>query len=170
MSFSSKFKKIFLIITPKYLQYVYLLGISHMKSNIWIEIIQTRLISWHSQQQLQIKRCPRIWNFRSSKFSSDKFSLKKSINNKHVVVEGSVIFKISTEYLIIMIGYLELVHSIGWLFHCFFKNWNLFSSAKLFTNNWDIFYFMINIVFTLHSSNEIILLNSTKNLEICYYL
>ena len=47
ISFLSKFWKIILIITPKYLQCVYLLGISDMKLNIWIEAIQTHIISWH---------------------------------------------------------------------------------------------------------------------------
>ena len=45
-------------------------------------------------------------------FSSDNFSMKKD-HIKHVVVEASVTFEISSEYVIIMIGYPELVYNTG---------------------------------------------------------
>ena len=71
-----------------------------------------------------------------------------------MVVEASVIFEISSEYLIIMIEYPELVYNIGWLFQ----------ELKSFFVNQTFHKYLRYLYFTLQSCSEIKFLYSNKNL------
>ena len=83
ISLISNFFWVTLIITPKYLQYLHFPGkFSDMKLSIWIESVLAHQIlnSILLQQQLEIKRYPRIWNFSSSvlmSFQVATFQLNK---------------------------------------------------------------------------------------------
>ena len=119
ISFLSKFKEIILIITPKYQQYVYFTEsfrheVEHLNRN-------------YTDTSNFMTLTASIRNKEMSK----NFHCKKSVHN--VVVKASEIFKISSEYLIIIImkGYRELVYNTGWLFQVLPRPEILFHQPKL---------------------------------------